>query len=203
MKFRQISETSISYISHFHKYLVWGGFPQTAQIESVDQVQRIFRKDIIDKVLKQDMIALFGVRRILDLEQTFLYLCMYDGGPLDFVSLCANLQVKRPAAQHFIEILEAAHLIYRLPPLGYGKEILRGRFKIYLADAAIGSASCSKARASSMIRHHWVLQQRPLSSSIFLQGSMSRTSNFPIGEARRIRKSILLRKQEILLSPSR
>jgi len=33
--------------------------------------------------------------------------------------------------------LEAAHLIYKLPPFGYGKEVLRARYKIYLADAAI------------------------------------------------------------------
>ncbi|MHB8421306.1 MAG: ATP-binding protein [Leptospirales bacterium] len=146
-KFRRISETSVSYVPHFHEYLVRGGFPQTAQIESVEQAQRILREDIIDKVLKRDMTALFGVRRILELEQTFLYLCMHDGGLLDMVNLCDNLQVKRPTAQHFIDILEAAHLIYRLPPLGYGKEVLRGRFKIYLTDAAIASAVLLKGRS--------------------------------------------------------
>ncbi len=52
-------------------------------------------------------------------------------------NLCSNLQVKRPTAQHFVELLEATHLIYRLQPFGYGKDILRGKFKIYLADAAI------------------------------------------------------------------
>lgn len=146
-KLHQVSETGMAYVAHFHEYLVRGGFPQTAQIDSIEQAQRILREDIIDKVLKRDMTALFGVRRILDLEQTFLYLCMHDGGLLDMVSLCANLQVKRPTAQHFIEILEATHLIYRLPPLGYGKEILRGRFKIYLTDPAIGSAVLLKGKS--------------------------------------------------------
>ena len=83
------------------------------------------------------MTALFGVRRVIDLEQTFLYLCMHDGGLLDMPNLCSNLEVKRPTAQHFIELLEATHLIYRLQPFGYGKDILRAKFKIYLADAAI------------------------------------------------------------------
>ena len=146
-EFQKISEMVISYTPHFHEYLVRGGFPQTAQVESIDQAQKILREDIVDKVLKRDMTALFGVRHILDLEQTFLYLCMHDGGLLDMVSLCANLEVKRPTAQHFIEILEAANLIYRLPPLGYGKEILRGRFKIYLADAAIASAVLLKGKS--------------------------------------------------------
>ena len=135
------------YVGHFHQYLLRGGFPQTAQVESITQAQRLLREDIIDKVLKRDMTALFGVRRVLDLEHTFLYLCMHDGGLLDMVDLCDNLQVKRPTAQHFIELLQATHLIYRLPPFGYGKEVLRARFKVYLADAAIAPAVMLKGKS--------------------------------------------------------
>ena len=144
--FYRVTELAAPYTGHFHEYLVRGGFPQTAQIESVAQAQRLLREDIIDKVLKRDMTALFGVRRILDLEHTFLYLCMHDGGLLDMTDLCSNLQVKRPTAQHFIELLEATHLIYRLPPFGYGKDVLRARYKVYLADAAISSAVLLKGK---------------------------------------------------------
>jgi predicted AAA+ superfamily ATPase len=140
-------EIASPYVGHFHEYLVRGGFPQTAQMESITQAQRLLREDIIDKVLKRDMTALFGVRRVLDLEHTFLYLCMHDGGLLDMVDLCSNLEVKRPTAQNFIELLEATHLIYRLPPFGYGKDVLRARFKIYLADAAIAPAVMLKGKA--------------------------------------------------------
>jgi predicted AAA+ superfamily ATPase len=37
-------------------------------------------------------------------------------------------------------------LIYRLPPYGYGKEILRGKFKVYLADPAIAGSALLKGR---------------------------------------------------------
>ncbi|MBL8210842.1 MAG: DUF4143 domain-containing protein [Bryobacterales bacterium] len=144
---RHIQELATPYLGHFHEYLVRGGFPQTAQVESITQAQRLLREDIIDKVLKRDMTALFGVRRILDLEHTFLYLCMHDGGLLDMPALCSNLEVKRPTAQHFIELLEATHLIYRLPPFGYGKEVLRAKYKIYLADAAIAPAVLLKGKS--------------------------------------------------------
>ena len=136
-----------AYVGHFHEYLVRGGFPQTAQVASITQAQRLLREDIIDKVLKRDMTALFGVRRVLDLEHTFLYLCLHDGGLLDMVDLCSNLAVKRPTAQHFIALLEATHLIHRLAPYGYGKDVLRARFKIYLADAAIAPAVMLKGKA--------------------------------------------------------
>lgn len=147
MDFMRTSEIAGSYVAHFHEYLVRGGFPQTAQIESITQAQRLLREDIVDKALKRDMTALFGVRRILDLEHTFLYLCMHDGGLLNISDLSSNLEVKRPTAQHFIELLEATHLIYRLPPFGYGKDVLKGRFKIYLADAAIAPAVLLKGKS--------------------------------------------------------
>lgn len=145
--FYRVTDLAAPYVGHFHEYLVRGGFPQTAQVDSITQAQRLLREDIIDKVLKRDMTALFGVRRVLDLEHTFLYLCMHDGGLLEMVDLCANLEVKRPTAQSFIELLQATHLIYRLAPFGYGKDVLRARFKIYLADAAIAPAVMLKGKA--------------------------------------------------------
>lgn len=146
-RFLRVAEVASAYVGHFHEYLARGGFPQTAQVESITQAQRLLREDIVDKVLKRDMTALFGVRRVLELEHTFLYLCMHDGGLLDMVDLCANLAVKRPTVQNFIALLEATHLIYRLPPFGYGKDVLRARFKIYLADAAIAPAVMLKGKA--------------------------------------------------------
>ena len=145
--FYRATDLGRDYVGHFHEYLLRGGFPQTAQVDSMTQAQRLLREDIIDKVLKRDMTALFGVRRVLDLEHTFLYLCLHDSGLLDMVDLCSNLEVKRPTAQHFIELLEATHLIYRLAPYGYGKDVLRARFKIYLADAAIAPAVMLKGKA--------------------------------------------------------
>ncbi len=144
--FYRCREAAESYTGHFHEYLLRGGFPQTAQVESITQAQRLMREDIIDKVLKRDMTALYHVRRVLELENTFLYLCMHDGGLLDMIHLCENLEVKRPTAQNFIDLLESTHLIYRLAPFGYGKEVLRGKFKIYLADAALAPAVLLKGK---------------------------------------------------------
>lgn len=130
----------------FHSYLLRGGYPETAMMESVPLAQKLLREDIVDKVLKRDMTALFGVRRVLELEQTFLYLCLHDGGMLDLATLCNNLDVTKPTARNFIAMLEAAHLIYRLKPFGYGKEILRGREKIYLTDPAVAPAVMLRGR---------------------------------------------------------
>lgn len=136
----RISDGTQNLIGHFNEYLCRGGFPQTALVESVPQSQRLLREDIIDKVLKRDMTALFGVRRILELEQMFIYLCMHDGGIQDPTTLSNNLGVTKATVNNYIHLLESTHLLYRLPPFGYGKDVLRARYKLYLADPAIAPA---------------------------------------------------------------
>lgn len=125
---------------HFHDYLLRGGFPQTALVANVDLAQTLLREDIVDKVLKRDMTAHFGTRRILELDRLFLFLCLHDGGILNLATLSENLEVGKKTIQHYLELFEAANLIYRLPRYGYGKEILRANYKVYLADAAISSS---------------------------------------------------------------
>lgn len=142
----RVSEAVHSLIGHFHEYLIRGGFPQTALIDSISQSQRLMREDIIDKVLKRDMTALFGVRRVIELEQTFIFLCMHDGGIQDLTTLSKELGVTKPTVQNFIHLLESTHLLYRLPPFGHGKEVLRARYKLYLADPAISPAILMKGK---------------------------------------------------------
>lgn len=144
--FARTGEESRPLTGLFHDYLLRGGFPQSAMFASIPMAQKLLREDIVDKVLKRDMTALFGVRRILELEQTFLYLCLHDGGLLDMQELCKNLEVKKPTVTNFIALLEATHLIYRLLPFGYGKEILRAKPKIYLADPAIAPSVLLKGK---------------------------------------------------------
>lgn len=145
--FNRVRADATSLVGFFHEYLLRGGFPQCALSESMTLAQKLLREDIVDKVLKRDMTALFGVRRVVELEHTFLYLCLHDGDLLDLPQLCDSLGLKRPTVSNFIALLEATHLIYQLKPYGYGKEVLRGRSKVYLADAAIAPSVLLKGKA--------------------------------------------------------
>lgn len=124
--------------AHFHEYLLRGGFPEPAMVNDLARCQRLLREDIVDKVLKRDMTALYGVRRVLEVEKIFLYLCYHDGGILDVPTLSRELDgINRQSVNNFLDLFEATHLVHRLRPFGYGREVLRGRSKIYLADAAL------------------------------------------------------------------
>ena len=143
----RVAQRARPLIPHFHEYLLRGGFPETAKMESVTLAQKLLREDIVDKVLKRDMTALYGVRHILDLEKLFLYLCLYDGGLLDVKKIGDGLELTRPKVNNFLSLLESAHLIYKLHPFGYGKQILKGQHKVYLADAAIAGSVLLKGKS--------------------------------------------------------
>lgn len=145
-EYYRMIEASTALIGYFHEYLIKGGFPQTALIESITQSQRLIREDIIEKVLKRDMTALFGVRRILELEQMFIFLCMHDGGMQDTKTISKNLGIAKQTVQNFIDLFESTYLVYRLSPFGYGKEVLRGKNKLYLSDPAIAPAIMMKGK---------------------------------------------------------
>jgi predicted AAA+ superfamily ATPase len=131
----------------FHRYLLQGGFPETATVANLGTAQKLLREDIVDKVLKRDMTALYGVRNILELEQVFLYLCMTEGGILDVTQLSQRLELPKQTVNNFIDLLESTHLIYKLKPYGYGKEVIRGKSKVYLAHPSISHAVLMKGKA--------------------------------------------------------
>lgn len=145
-EYYRMTEAASSLIGHFHEYLIRGGFPQTVLVESITQSQKLLREDIIEKVLRRDMTALFGVRRILELEQMFIFLCMHDGGMQDISTISKDLGIAKQTVQNFIDLFESTYLIYKLPPFGYGKEVLRGKNKLYLSDPAIAPAVLMKGK---------------------------------------------------------
>ena len=125
----------------FQRYLLVGGFPETARLENIDLCQRLLREDVFERVLKRDMVALFGVRNINELERLFTYLCLNTGGMLAHNTCAKALQTSAGTVANHLALLEQANLIYKLPParLG-GKKVLKARNKYYLVDAALRNA---------------------------------------------------------------
>ncbi|GIQ70500.1 ATP-binding protein [Xylanibacillus composti] len=126
---------------HFHRYLLVGGFPEVALSDDVDLAQKIIREDVVDKVLKRDMVSLFPIRNVAELEQIFLYLCMISGNIVIQDTIAKEVGISRQTVANYMDFLEQANLIYRSQPTEQtGKKVLKAKPKIYLADAAIRNA---------------------------------------------------------------
>ena len=125
----------------FQRYLLVGGFPETARQENIGLCQRLLREDVVERVLKRDMTALFGVRNVNDLEKLFIYLCLHSGGILAHNTCARALETSASTVANHLSLLEQANLIYRLPPAALGgKKVLKARNKYYLVDAALRNA---------------------------------------------------------------
>lgn len=125
----------------FQQYLLVGGFPETATQKNISLCQRLLREDVVERVLKRDMTALFGVRNVHDLEKLFIYLCLHSGGIVAHKTCADALETSPATVASHLSLLEQANLIYRLPPVQIGgKKSLKARNKYYLVDAALRNA---------------------------------------------------------------
>lgn len=127
---------------HFHRYLTVGGFPELALSKDDFYAQRMLREDVVDKVLKRDIPALFNIRNAAILEKVFLYLCFNSSNIINITTISKELE-NTPAVtvSNYIQFLERANLIYISDPVNLdGKKALKAKPKIYIADAAIRNA---------------------------------------------------------------
>jgi predicted AAA+ superfamily ATPase len=127
---------------HLIRYLTVGGFPELAFSRDDHYAQRAMREDVVDKVLKRDIPALYNIRSVADLEKIFLYLCYNSSNIISMDAISRELDgVTRPTVEKYIRYLESANLIYISNPLEVsGKKVLKSQPKIYIADAAIRNA---------------------------------------------------------------
>lgn len=137
----EIASRTTHLMPEFDRYMLMGGFPETAQLESVAEAQRLLHDDVVDRVLKRDMTTLFGVRSVPELERLFIYLCYHTGAIMQVRQCATDLGVNRQTVQNFLDLLEMANLIYRLPPDSHGGKLaLKGSSKYYTVDAALRNA---------------------------------------------------------------
>ena len=127
---------------HFNRYLTIGGFPELALANDDSYAQRMLREDVVDKVIKRDVLTLFNVRNPLSMEKLFLYLCMNSSAIFNMQTAAKELEnINVKTIEDYISFLEKSNLIYCSDPIGVGsKAALKGKPKIYIADAAIRNA---------------------------------------------------------------
>ena len=127
---------------HVNRYLMIGGFPELVLSDDDMYAQRMLREDVVDKVIKRDVLTLFNIRSPLLMEKLFLYLCMNSTEIFSVTTAAKELENTSAATiDSYIEALEMSNLIYLSKPMDVGsKGALKGKPKIYIADAAIRNA---------------------------------------------------------------
>lgn len=128
--------------NHFNRYLTIGGFPELVLSDDDTYAQRMLREDVVDKVIKRDVLCLFNIRSPLLMEKLFLYLCMTSTEIFNASTAAKELDsISVPTIESYLDALRMSNLIYIAKPMDVGsKGALKGKPKIYIADAAIRNA---------------------------------------------------------------
>lgn len=129
-------------LNHFNRYLMIGGFPELVLSDDDMYAQRMLREDVVDKVIKRDVLTLFNIRSPLLMERLFLYLCMNSTEIFSVTTAAKELEnTSVSTIDSYIDALEMSNLIYLAKPMNVGsKGALKGKPKIFVADAAIRNA---------------------------------------------------------------
>lgn len=132
----------IPFQNHFNRYLMIGGFPELVLSDDDRYAQRMLREDVVDKVIKRDVLSLFNIRSPLLMERLFLYLCMNSSEIFNATTAAKELEnVSISTIENYMEALEMSNLIYLAKPMNVGRKgALKGKPKIFIADAAIRNA---------------------------------------------------------------
>lgn len=127
---------------HFNRYLMIGGFPELVLSDDDVYAQRMLREDVVDKVIKRDVLSLFNIRSPLLMEKLFLYLCMNSTEIFSITTAAKELEnTSVSTLESYIDALQMSNLIYLAKPMDVGRKgALKGKPKIFIADAAIRNA---------------------------------------------------------------
>ncbi len=114
--------------------LRFGGFPEPL-FAGDERQHRIWHRDLVARVVREDLRDLEQVREISLIEHLVELLPSRVGSPLSVRSLREDLQVDHKTAERWLQILENLYVCFRVAPYGPPKvRAVKKERKLYLWD---------------------------------------------------------------------
>ncbi len=140
--------------------LRFGGFPEPLFAQD-EREHRIWQRDRITRVVREDLRDLERVREISLIEQLVDLLPPRVGAPLSIKSLREDLEVDHKTVERWTTILENLYLCFRITPYGPPKvRAVKKMQKLYLWDWSMvpeGGARFENLVASQLLKYcHFV-----------------------------------------------
>ncbi len=127
----------------FVDYLNFGGYPEAVLNPQIrDNSEQFIRNDIIDKVLLKDLPSLYGINDIQQLNRLFSFLAYNAGTEASLENIAQKSGISKPTIKRYIEYLESAFLIIKLPTVDENCKTLKRQrnFKVYLNNPSMRAA---------------------------------------------------------------
>jgi predicted AAA+ superfamily ATPase len=140
--------------------LRFGGFPEPLFAQN-EAEHRIWRRDRVSRVVREDLRDLEQVREISLIEHLVDLLPSKVGSPLSVKSLREDLQIDHKTAERWLQILENLYVCFRVPPYGAPRvRAVKKERKLYLWDwseVAESGPRFENLLACQLLKYcHWV-----------------------------------------------
>jgi predicted AAA+ superfamily ATPase len=123
------------------QYLLKGGLPEGASVESELEYFRNLSDDVIERVLFRDIPTVHEVRRPDKLARLLLLVSDGRGFPASIDSLAKAIDSHRTTVESYLGFLVSSRLIIQVPSFARGeRKRQRRRYKYYLSDTGVQNA---------------------------------------------------------------
>ena len=117
--------------------LSFGGFPEPL-FRQDEAEHRIWQRDRISRVVREDLRDLERVREVSLVEHLVDLLPSRVGSPLSVANLAGDLQIDHKTVERWLQILENMYVCFRIPPFGAPRiRAVKKERKLYLWDWSV------------------------------------------------------------------
>lgn len=146
--------------SHLDLLFKFGGFPEPLFRQN-EAEHRIWRRDRLARVVREDLRDLERVREVSLVEHLVDLLPERVGSPLSVTNLSRDVEVDHKTVDRWLTILERMYICFRLPPFGSPRiRAVRKEQKLYLwdwSDIADPGARFENLVACQLLKYcHWI-----------------------------------------------
>ena len=119
---------------YYDEYLLYGGFPAIAQIESIQEKKKAL-EDIFSSYFQLEIIQIGDFRKVNVVRDLMLLLMERTGAKIDIQKISRELGVSRETISNYIAFLESTYFISLVRPFSRNRDTeIRSMPKFYLCD---------------------------------------------------------------------
>ena len=139
LSLREVTHNVIEADGYLQRLLVYGGYPGLWGLNESEAAEQA--REIANRYLYRDAFALGTVYDQTVIDNLLRLLAHQIGSEVSYSELAGNLEVSKETVMRYIDLLEKAFIIFRLPQFRKNQRVQVGRLrKIYFYDLGMRNA---------------------------------------------------------------
>jgi len=135
----ELTHSPIEADGFMQRLLIYGGYPGLWHLSEDKAAHKI--RELANRYLYRDAFALGTIYNQTIIDNLLRLLAYQVGGEVSYNELAVNLEISKDTVMRYIDLLEKAFIVFRLPQFRKNQRIQVGRLrKIYFYDLGIRNA---------------------------------------------------------------